>query len=316
VDGPFVTAFDRGRPFLAAGTVVLLAASTLVGARPATGELRVRGELTGAAVDNRDDRWSAGTITVGTQPIVVPSHLLIELPGTTLTLQEIFALAPARCRTQGATGLLATDGCRLPPGEARAKRPWSPRDDRTPRSTLDAAPSAELPATLAQVTTTAGSDGEAIATAIALTRGDRAVAGAVTFVNEAQGYLRIGGAFGVDRDGALVRINDPDTRQSAQSGVGCGGEGNCSPDARFRADAAHYSVRFAAGYPACVPGALGDVCAAASRPVRGVVDAALLLPIRLGDHVTAQGAFEVVDGVRIFSAHSLVDETSPLARGR
>ena len=31
--------------------------------------------------------------------------------------------------------------------------------------------------------------------------------GAVTFVNEAQGYLRIGGAFGVDRDGTLVRIN-------------------------------------------------------------------------------------------------------------
>ena len=78
----------------------------------------------------------------------------------------------------------------------------------------------------------------------------------------------------------------------------------------------HYSVRFQAGYPACVPGGLGDVCAAASRPVRGIVDAALLLPIRLGDHVTAQGAFEVVDGVRIFSAHSLVDQTSPLAPGR
>ena len=89
-----------------------------------------------------------------------------------------------------------------------------------------------------------------------------------------------------------------------------------STSTRFPADAVLYSVRFAAGYPACVPGGLGDVCAAASRPVRGVVDAALLLPIRLGDDVTAQGAFEVVDGVRIFSAHSLVDHTSPVAPGR
>ena len=75
-------------------------------------------------------------------------------------------------------------------------------------------------------------------------------------------------------------------------------------------------VRFEAGYPACVPDGLGDVCAAASRPVRGIVDGALLVPIRLGDHVTAQGALEVVDGVRIFSAHTLVDHTSPLAPGR
>ena len=317
MDGPFVTPFDRGRPFLAAGAIVLLAASTLAGApRPAPGELRVRGELTGAAVDNRDDRWSAGTITVGTQRIVVPPHLLIELPGVALTLQEIFALAPARCRTDGTTGLLALDACLLPSGEAQSKRPWSARDDPTPRSTLDAAPSGAPSATIAQVTAAVGAGPDAIATKITLRRDDRGVVGAVTFVNEDQGYLRIGGAFGVDRDGTLVRINDPDTRQSAQSGVGCGGEGNCSPDARFRADAVHYSVRFGAGYPACVPGGLGDVCAAASRPVRGVVDAALLLPIRLGDHVTAQGAFEVVDGVRIFSAHSLVDHTSPVAPGR
>jgi hypothetical protein len=314
VDGPLVTAVNRARRFLAAAATILLAAPSLARA-PAAGEVRVRGPLTAAAIDNRDDRWSAGAITVGTRRIVVPSHLLIELPGTSLTLQEIFALAPERCRTEGATGLLASDACRMPPGEAAQKRRWSSPDDRTPRSTLDAAPSEALPATIADVTAAIGAGSDPIATKITLRRDSPEVAGAVTFVNEAEGYLRIGGAFGIDRDGALIRINDPDTRQSAQSGIGCGGEGNCSPDARFRADAVHYSVRFAAGYPACVPGALGDVCAAASRPVRGIVDAALLLPIRLGDHVRAQGAFEVVDGVRMFSAHSLVDETSPLAPG-
>jgi hypothetical protein len=61
-----------------------------------------------------------------------------------------------------------------------------------------------------------------------------------------------------------------------------------------------------------VPGGLGDVCAASSRPVRGIADAARLVPIRIGDHVTALGGFEVVDGTRIFSAHTLVDHTSPL----
>jgi hypothetical protein len=281
----------------------------------AAGELRIRGELTAAAVDDHGDRWSAGTITVGATRIVVPARLLIELPGVALTLQEIFARAPERCRSVGASGLLVSDACRMRPGEATATRPWSSRDDRTPRTSLDAAPTDAPPATLASVTATAGAGLTAIATRIALTRDGRVV-GAVTFVNEAEGYVRIGGAFGADRDGALVRINDPDTRQSAQTGIGCGSEGNCSPDARFRADTVHYSVRFEAGFPACVPGGLGDVCAAASRPVRGIVDAALLLPIRPGDHVAAQGAFEVVNGVRIFSAHSLIDQTSPIAPGR
>jgi hypothetical protein len=313
VDGPIVAAVERGRSLLAATAAVLLIAQAPPGA--AMGQVRVRGELTAVALDDGGDRWSAGTITVGEKRIVVPARLLIELPGVALTLQEIFARAPERCRRVGASGLLVPDACRMPPGEAAARRPWSPRDDRTPRTTLDAAPTGAPPVTLAAVTATEGANAAAIATTITLTR-DGQVVGAVTFVNEAQGYLRIGGAFGADRDGALVRINDPDTRQSAQSGIGCGSEGNCSPDARFRADTVHYSVRFQAGYPACVPGGLGDVCAAASRPVRGITDAALLLPIRVGDHVAAQGAFEVVDGVRIFSAHSLVDQTSPLAPGR
>ena len=301
---------------LAASAAVLLASPALVGARAAEEPRRVHGELTGAAVDNRDDRWSAGTITVGTHRIVVPPRLLIELPGTELTLQELFARAPERCRRDGATGLLASDACRVRRDGQPTERPWSPRDDTTPRSTLEPEPTGAPPATTAQVTAVTSQGSDPIATKIVLTRDDRSVAGAVTFVSEEQGYVRVGGAYGLDQGGALVRINDPDARQSAQSGVGCGSEGNCSPDARFRANVVHHSVRFAAGYPACVPGALGDVCAAASRPVRGIVDAALLVPIRLGDHVTAEGAFEVVDGVRIFSAHTLVDRTSPLAPGR
>jgi hypothetical protein len=287
----------------------------------AAGQTQIEGELKGVTIDDRGDPASGGTLIVGDRRIVVPPRLLIELPGATLTLSGLFARAPVRCRIAGLAGLLAHDACLRPPREAAASRVWSAADDTTPRSTLDPAPTDDPPTTKARVQVTMPTGDptaeprsrDPIATRIVLLRDDQSVNGAVTFINEDQGYLRVGGAFGVDAGGTLVRINDPDGNQSAQSGIGCGGEGNCSPDARFRADPEHYTVRFDAGYPACIPGGLGDVCAASSRPVRGIVDAARLIPIRVGDHVTALGAFEVIDGVRIFSAQTLVDHTSPLA---
>ena len=305
----------RARRAVGHAVVVLLVART-----GAAGQLRIEGELKGVTIDNRDDRSSGGILLVGDRRVVVPPHLLIELPGAALTLNELLARAPLRCRAEGLSGLLATDRCRRPPKDPKA-RAWTPADDTTPRTTLDAEPTDDPPVTKARVTIampaaesgSAPRSGDPIATKIVLLPDDRTLNGAVTFVSEAQGYLRVGGAFGTDVGGALLRINDPDARQSAQSGIGCGGEGNCSPDARFRLDANHYSVRFDGGYPACIPGGLGDACSASSRPVRGIADAARLIPIRAGDHVTALGAFEVIDGVRIFSAHTLVDHTSPVA---
>jgi hypothetical protein len=320
MDGPVVA--DREvvtlvRCAVAAALLALHATAAAAAER----ELHVQGELKGIAIDDRADRWSGGSITVGTAHIVVPARLLIELPGTTLTLQELFVLAPERCRRDGASGLLASDACRVRHDGPSPARAWSARDDTTPRTTLDPEPTGAPPATTARVSAIVarpapgvnGGSADLVATRIVLTRNDQSVWGPVTFVNEEQGYLRVGGAFGSDQGGAIVRINDPDTRQSAQSGLGCGPEGNCSPDARFRANPERYTVRFEAGYPACVPGGLGGVCAQASRPIRGVVDAVLLVPIRPGDHVTARGAFEVVDGVRVFWAHALIVHTSPVA---
>src|SRR2546430_443440 len=304
----------RARRAVGHAVVVLLVARA-----GAAGQLRIEGELKGVTIDNRDDRSSGGILLVGDRRVAVPPHLVIELPGATLTLDELFARAPLRCRTEGLSGLLATDRCRRPPKDPKA-RAWSPADDTTPRTTLDPEPTDDPPATKARVLATLPDDEsgtkrsvDPIATKIVLLPDDRTLNGAVTFVSEAQGYLRVGGAFGTDAGGALLRINDPDARQSAQSGIGCGGEGNCSPDARFRADSQHYSVRFDSGHPACIPGGLGDACAASSRPVHGIVDAARLIPIRAGDHITALGAFEVIDGTRIFSAHTLVVHTSPVA---
>jgi hypothetical protein len=112
----------------------------------------------------------------------------------------------------------------------------------------------ELPPTIATVKGERSEGGEFVARSVSLTRVDDSVWGAVTFVNERDGSLRIGGMFGADLGGTLVRLNDPDARQSVQSGAGCGGEGNCSPDRRFRVDTVYFTVRFTSGPPACVPG--------------------------------------------------------------
>jgi hypothetical protein len=219
-------------------------------------------------------------LLIGRQRVVVPPMVFVQLPGDSQTLQQLFANAPARCREQGSSGLLRSDPCILPADE--------------------------LPATIATVKGGTGETGEFVAASVALTRVDDSVWGAVTFVNERDGSLRIGGAFGADLGGTLVRLNDPDARQSVQSGNGCGAEGNCSPDRRFKVDAVYFTVRFTSGHPACVPGPLGDACTANTRPVSERLDPAVMVPIVAGDHVTARGGFQVVDGTRVFWAHTLL----------
>src|SRR5207249_5235481 len=181
---------------------------------------------TGAAVDNRDDRWSAGTITVGTHRIVVPPRLLIELPGAALTLQELFVLAPERCRKDGATGLLASDACRVGRDGSQTKPPWSPRDDTTPRSTLEPEPNGAPPATIAHVTAVGGEGSDSIATKIVLTR-DRPLGVWRGHVRERRTGLPADQRRIWRRPGRRAGPHQrPDARQSAQSGVACGSEGN------------------------------------------------------------------------------------------
>ena len=281
------------------------------------GGVTVDGTLTAIQVDNLDDRTSAGTIVIGKQRVAVPSTVPVEMPGGGLTLSELFTLAPARCREKKESGLVPADACRRPARDDSGRTPaWTLEADRTPRSYLDPIPTDEAPSTVAHVTATRGADGALVATAVTLTRTDTSVAGAVTFVNEEEGYLRVNGALGTDEGGALLRINDPESRHSVQRGTGCGTEGNCSPDVRFKANTVTTSVRFEAGYPACVAGGMGGVCLKSSRPVRGFLDGNAMLPILVGDHVTAQGGFEVHDGVRVFWAHALVVHTSPGADDR
>lgn len=277
------------------------------------GEVVINGAMTAIRVDGVDDRNSGGSVVIGKQRVVVPSTVPVQMPGGSLTFTELFTLAPARCLELHESGLVPGDVCRRPPRDDSGRTPaWTLGADRTPRSYLDAEPTDEAPPTVASVTATRGADGVLTATAVALSRTDTSVAGAVTFVNEDEGYLRVNGALGADEGGALLRINDPEGRQSVQHGTGCGAHGNCSPDVRFKTNMATVSVRFEAGYAACIPGGLGTVCAAASRPVQGFLDGNAMLPIVVGDHVTAQGGFEVHDGVRVFWAHALIVHSSPL----
>jgi hypothetical protein len=272
----------------------------------------VHGTLTAIHVDNLGERNSTGSVIVGKEQVLVPSSVMVQMPGDLLTLQELFAFAPARCQGTHESGLVATDECRRPARDDSGRTPtWTLEADRTPRSYLDPVPTDEVSPTIASIEASRDAGGTLVATAIALTRTDVSVAGAVTFVNADEGYLRVNGALGADEGGALLRINDPEARQSLQSGTGCGAQGNCSPDVRFKASTATMSVRFEAGYPACVPGGLGDVCALSSRPVQGLIDGNVMLPIVVGDHITAQGGFETYDGVRVFWAHALVVHTSP-----
>src|SRR4029450_12260973 len=79
--------------------------------------------------------------------------------------------------------------------------------------------------TTARVSAAPDGHGNLVAAKVAFTRNDSAVSGAVTFVSPDEGYIRINGALGIDAGGAMVRINDPEARQSVQVGRGCGEEG-------------------------------------------------------------------------------------------
>jgi len=302
---------NRGWLQVAAAILMLFAIARATAAQ-STDPIKVDGVLTAVRVDHPGDPGSTAQFTIGTRELIVPGSLRIEFPGYDLTAAELFARAPAPCRVTGETGLVPSDVCRRPGRTEKDGQAWSADHDRTPRSYLDPIPTDELPRTRVHAEAVLAG-GRLVASRIAFDRIDATVTGAVTFVNGEEGYLRINGAFGIDDGGTVVRINDPEGRQSVQTGRGCGEEGNCSPDARFGLDTVNTSVRFDAGYAACVVGDLNGPCRAEVRPIEGALDAAALVPILKGDHVTARGGFEVHGGSRIFWAHTLTVHTSPTA---
>ena len=300
-----------------------LALSGLVGAPGWTGEAQaatngsIIGEVEAITVVDPTDKWSAGTITVGGQIVTIPRNLLMDLPANRLTLQELYYVyAPTACLASGKSGLAKGDLCNAYGTGANV----SISANRT-------APGGNL-----------------IAGDVFIQKGAESFAGQVTYINHDEGYFRLGGTLGDPTNGVMVRLNDPDSRHTIQTGLGCalgtaqaGLTNNCSPDVRFTLDPDNYTNVFTTGYPMCIPstvsrsfvdvldlntnndvtetllsfalpdGTLDRLCPLTNRTVNNglpVDDSRRFAPIRLGDNIVADGNWEIINGTRFLSAHS------------
>src|SRR5471032_1801956 len=61
---------------------------------PPTSPFDITGYIQAATLDTPGDILSGGTITVNNHTVVVPRNTILEMPATTLTWQQLWALAP------------------------------------------------------------------------------------------------------------------------------------------------------------------------------------------------------------------------------
>jgi chitodextrinase len=280
----------------------------------------VTGEIQRLTLNDANDVWSGGTIVVGGQNVTLPRNLLLDLPANRLTLQQLFAQAPAACASRGESGIAKADRCNTTGAGGIA--------------------------TLTAIRTVGGN---IIAADVYLQKGVEVVSGVVTYINYADGYFRMNGNMNDANTGVVVRFNDPTGRYTVQQGLGCvAGSPNCSADARFTGDPDNYTHAFGTGYPSCLPSTVprqfadkldlnrngnkseiltaasaadgtGDLlCPATNRTTPGtaplLVDSAIQLvddsrrfaPIVIGDHVIAKGNFESVGSTQFLSAWNTV----------
>jgi hypothetical protein len=290
----------------AIGLGVLMAAAVAQPAQAAPPALaRIVGEVERVTLDTPSDRWSKATLVVAGQNVIIPRNLLADLPANRLTIQQLFTTAPAACVARGESGLAKADACNT--------------------SGMGAIATIEANRTAA---------GNVIAGDMFIAKGVEAINGTVSFIDHTDGYFRINGIAGDPATGVMVRLNDPTTRHTTQSGPGCrAGSDNCSPDPRFTEDPDNYTQAFSSGYPMCIPSTVartftdtldvnannnrtetltaqaaadgtGDVlCPETNRPASNVAaDSRRLAPLQVGDNVTVQGNFETIAGVRFLSA--------------
>ena len=270
----------------------------------------IDGAIDRITLDTPGDHWSGGTIEVGGQKVIIPRNLLMDLPANRQTLQEFMVTAPGLCPALGQSGL------------ARADSPVCNTSGQPGYALIHANHT---------------SNGNVIAGDVFIQKGIDAVSGTVTYIDYVNGYFRMNGNLNDPLTGVMVRINDPDSRHTVQSGPGCvAGPSNCSPDVRFTLDGDNYTNVFTTGFPLCIPSrtsrsfddvlnldgntatqtlvaqaaadGTGDLlCPTTNRTTNNgnpVDDSRRFAPIMLGDSMTAEGNFERVNGVRFLSAHS------------
>jgi hypothetical protein len=236
----------------------------------------IEGQLLGIEVEAD----GSATLVVNGRRIAVAGDVPVAFPGRQFRMREVAAHAPAVCRARGETGLLVTDRCLR-----------EQRDGVRPRRVAAHLTSDDTDAAVAGSVTMIGTRDQ--------------LSGPVTFISLSDGYLRVGGEYGADKAGTLLRLNDPTGSLSVQQGRACGSEGNCSPDVRFAVDAAAPAVRFKEGPMACVPaaGPWGSFCEDMddAAPLNGG-----MVPIRRGDHLVANGILQVLGRQRVFVAHRVL----------
>jgi len=290
---------------LLAAFIVLTAFNSTAGA--AVIFAPITGEIERLTLNDAADVYSGGVMVVGGHEVILPRNLLIDLPANRLTLQQIFAQAPAGCVANGESGLAKADRCN---GSGTGG--------------------------FATLSANNSSNGNVIAGDVLIEKGKEAVTGKVTYINHAEGYFRVNGITGDSATGVMIRLNDPTSRHTIQNGKGCAGGPNCSPDPRFTLDPDNYVIAFATGNPVCIPSSVsrpfvdklgfgattaqanpdgsGDIlCPTINRQLNPANylapetagDSRRFAPLLVGDSVTAEGNFETIAGVRFVSAHTM-----------
>ena len=254
----------------------------------------ITGEIERIFIVDINDPWSGGTIVVGGQSMILPRNLLIDLPANRLTLRQIFNQAPPACLANQETGLAKGDRCNTSGTGG-----------------------------FATIAANRTNSGNTIAGDVLIEKGRELVSGPVTYINYAEGYFRVNGVVGDSNKGVMVRLNDPSGRHTVQKGLGCllGGS-NCSPDPRFTLDPDSYTNAFITGYPVCIPSTfVGGFRTVGADPVTGagdpfcpttnrtlgnpVDDSRRFAPIMLDDYIIAKGNFEIINGAKFLSVHTL-----------
>ncbi|MCX6107892.1 MAG: hypothetical protein NTY08_18850 [Proteobacteria bacterium] len=284
---------------------IFMIAASLIASSPvfaASTQVTLIGEIQSFTVLNKADVWSKGVISVSGINVIIPRNLIIQMPVSRYTLQELFTQAPESCRAAGKTGLARSDSC-----------------------------FSGYRGAIATILANRQGTGEVIAGEVRIEKAPESLMGVVTYINYSEGYFRLNGTPNDSMTGAMVRLNDPIARHTIQAGLGCStvatAGSNCSPDIRFGVDNDNYTAAFATGVPLCLPssqivgkrtlganpinGAGDPLCPLANRTQDPVINpipdatASFFVPLVLGDSMLALGSFEVVNGVKFFSAHTL-----------
>jgi len=183
---------------------------------PNVTQFDVTGLIQAATLDTPTaDAHSGGTLTVNNQLITVPRELIVFLPASMLTWQELFSQAPAPYGLTPASAAVPESGL------AMADLPQ--------------------PITSYEVHVVGNRVGDQyIAGMVDISQnGLNSGAGYINFINYATGQFEVGGLIGVQGTGTVVQLNDPAGRFGRVNGSSLPAG---DPDPRFTVDADNPTV--------------------------------------------------------------------------